>query len=601
MQRVTHVLRPNAASYQPQHRIYVDCEAHIERQPDASERQTLRFGWAVYERARLLREREHLSAEWLRFTTPGEFWSWAAGKLRRGTTIHIYAHNWDYDLGLLAAESELCARGFICQQYIRSSHFLRARFATLDAHLVLLDTLNYYPMPLELLGRATERPKLPMPSPAAAAGEWDTYCRRDVEVVRDAMHSYFAFVRDHDLGKLRDTAPAQALGAFRHRFMRDRILVLSEPAVEALERESLHGGRCEVWYDRPLSGPLYALDVNSLYPAVMAVERMPRMKWGKGRDLPPGRLASMLDASCAIARVYLDTPEPAYPVVHGGRLVFPVGRFWTVLASPELAHALARGRVLAVGEWVCYRAAPLFAAYVDEMYALRARCRADGNRAMELLCKLMLNGLAGKFAQNGRKWERCRDYQEDPYREFYGRCSGTSGVLLHHRRFGLTQHQLRDGESADSFPAITAHITAAGRMRLWQLRELAGPEHVFYCDTDSLYVDAEGLWNLRGEIDPERLGALKIEGTARDAHFRAPKDYTFGGRKVVKGVRARAVWLSDDTVEQDEFQSYDRALAAGEDGVIVVRRVRKTLTRADAKSAGSTRGWRTPLRLDEPR
>jgi len=144
----------------------------------------------------------------------------------------------------------------------------------------------------------------------------------------------------------------------------------NEPALE-LARRSYLGGRVECGRLGRVDGPVYRLDVNSMYPAVMRDNWYPTRLIGHTSRAEVAELHEWLAKWCVVAEVDLATDEPAYPVVVEGRLVFPVGRFLTVLASPELQHALERERVLAVHAVACYDRAVLFKAFVEECWAIR--------------------------------------------------------------------------------------------------------------------------------------------------------------------------------------------------------------------------------------
>ncbi len=597
MTRKTHILRPNKAGYAPTCRVYVDTEAHRRVLENGDEEQTLWFGWGLYERERTSHGREHLTTEWKRFEESAHFWAWLDTIIYDGCTLYIYAHNWDYDAAMLSLESESRSHDWTCTRYARATHTIMWRFTRGKQRLVFVDTINYFPMSLDTLGKSMQSSKLSMPDAGASQADWDAYCRRDVEVLRDAMHTLYAFVHDHDLGKLMLTTPAQALAAFRHRFMPTRILILADDAISALERESYHGGRVEVFYDQPLAGEILGLDVNSMYPAVMRDGEYPVWKLAKGTSLSLTRLRGMLARQCVIARVRIHTEAPAYPIVVESRLCFPVGDFWTVLTTPELRLALECGDLRECAEWVSYARRNLFREYVDELYDLRARYRAEGNTAFELMCKLMLNGLYGKFGQSGHVWSECGDGYDTDSRDFFVRCKGQTHPLLHHVRMGVVLHNERDAESQDSFPAIAAHVTADARVRLWRLREAAGAHAVYYCDTDSLYVNPDALTGLSGELHPTALGKLKLERRLSRAWFRASKDYDVDGDVKIKGIRKRAHKVADGEYVQEQFTSYDSMMSRDIEGRVDVKRVTKHVSHADSKSTATASGWREPLRL----
>ena len=63
---------------------------------------------------------------------------------------------------------------------------------------------------------------------------------------------------------------------------------------------------------------------------------------------------------------------------------------------------------------------------------------------------------------------------------------------------------------------------------------------MLYADTDSLIIDTDNVKPLKGYIDRDKLGALKVEGQANTLSIRGSKDYSFGGCDVRKGIRNSA-------------------------------------------------------------
>jgi hypothetical protein len=110
-----------------------------------------------------------------------------------------------------------------------------------------------------------------------------------------------------------------------------------------------------------------------------------------------------------------------------------------------------------------------------------------------------------------------------------------------------------EGESYHSMPVIAAHVTANARLYLWSLIEKAGRENVFYCDTDSLIVNRMGYYNLESEIQENTLGKLKIETQSPYLIVNAPKDYEMSDRRKIKGIRANAQQLDDNTFLQEQW------------------------------------------------
>jgi hypothetical protein len=62
---------------------------------------------------------------------------------------------------------------------------------------------------------------------------------------------------------------------------------------------------------------------------------------------------------------------------------------------------------------------------------------------------------------------------------------------------------------------------------LWKWLKTAGFENVFYCDTDSLWTNAEGLRKIKeaGELRPGTMGGLRVKNVHAWARFLGHKHY----------------------------------------------------------------------------
>lgn len=599
MKRFTHRLRENKGLERPTLRMFVDTEARRKRHPDKSETQTLWFGWTCYEHEQTHFGRTTKAQTWKRFTTAAEFWALVDEIALPKKALYVYAHNWDYDAAMIELQAQAELNDWVNVSYVRSTHFLWAKFRREKSSLIFVDTLNYFPVSLTSLGESMPVPKLTMPGPRAGAAKWDEYCKRDVEVLRYAVNALIDVVADNELGNFAKTAASQAFNAYKHRYMVERPLIINDPVIEKIERDSYHGGRVEVFNAAPIEDDVYYLDVNSMYPYVMKENVYPYEKWLRRKSATVRDVETWIKTSSIVAECLIETETPIYPKYIDTILCFPIGQFWATLTTPEIEEALKRGHLKAVGSIVVYRNAPLFREYVTDLYALRRKYQAEGNKAFATVVKLLLNSLYGKFGQRGRRWLPCPEIGDCPVDDFLVDCMGDGRPLSHRLRFGQVIHEIKDEESFDSMPVIAAHVTAFARIYLWQLIEKAGEKHVFYCDTDSLFCDPRGFRNLDALIDPGELGLVKVEGKAERAHFRGPKYYQWGTVTHRKGIRANALEIAPDVFEQAQFESYDRALAGGHDGQITVRQIIKRVTgryrKGDILPDGSVR----PFRLTE--
>ena len=604
--RRSHFVKANHSTQLPLRMIWVDTEAVNEEGQIGAGVQRLTFGVAIYERYADKDSRNHVESDRIRFTDPEAFWVWVQSKTDPKSVTWVMAHNWNYDAGILNTSVNLPSLGYELGKYINGKPPLIVTWKNKGANLKMVDTLNYFPGSVSSIGKSVGLPKLEMPAPNASVSDWDDYAWRDVEVIRLAFLGLRDFIREQDLGVMQSTLASQAMNAYRHRFMPERLLCHDNEKALELERESLHGGRTEAFWRGEVEGPLYKLDVNSHYPAVMQSEPLGfhlehyfatfnQPWWDKARR----------ENKSIVARVLLKTDEPAYGLVHDEKLVFPVGTFWSVLTTPEIDYAVKHNHIVKVGEFAIHKRAVLFKDYIEHFYGLRLEYKRAGNATMDYMSKGLINSLFGKWGQNGRKWKETDLYDwpldwptsAEGYIELDEKQKNDNNlrslekeeIVRIRQRLGKVQVLETEGESENSIPLISSEITAYGRIRLWEFIRRAGVENVYYVDTDSLITNQVGYERLQDEIHPTRLGALKLEETLKSGRFSAPKDYSLWEgipylvKDTIKGVRKYAVKIDEDTYSQEQFQSWDKNLKEGYDGSITVRKTVKRLSRKNTK------------------
>lgn len=595
--RFPHYLRVNERDEIPSQFICVDTETHPERLPDGSERDHLTFGWAVYQRARI---RGHwCEPEWFRFTDRATFWKWARSKARSKTTLYMFCHNTSFDLPVLGAFTVTRKLGYKLRMAIIDAPPTILKWEYRKATIKFLDTLNFWKVPLAKLGEKIGLPKLPMPSADAPREEWDTYTRQDVEILRRALLGWWEFLASEHLGNFRPTLASQAMGTFKHKYMDTKILVHTRPEVLVLERAAYHGGRCECFYIGRKRRKFTLLDVNSMYPAVMARFPYPvKLLWVHAQG-SEDKLRRALRTHLVLADVTLETSEPAFPKVWKNKLMFPVGRFRAVLTTEEVKYALKRRCIREYHTLVEYSGARCFHAFVRDFHRRRLAAQAAGNKTLDYQFKILLNSFYGKFGQTGRVWSKHAETQDESARSWTEVNLRTGKVKKFRQLAGLVQSFEQEPESAESCPVIAAHVTANARMLLWEYICRAGQDHVFYCDTDSLLVDSEGRRNLTKYLHPTRLGFLKSEGEFQDIEIWGAKDYRFGSKVRHKGIRGNAEQISSNQWKQWQWSSLIGLIRSGQLENPYRKPVTKTLRRVYDKGVLERTNRVTPLRIDE--
>lgn len=595
--RIPHYLAENKGSELPHSAVWVDTETDQIQIDPLTVKHVLRFGWACYQRTRAAGS--WCEPEWFRFTSAVDFWTWLESKARPKLRLFLFAHNWSFDAPVLGMFDILPDRGWRLTKAVIEGPPVIINWRRESTTIAVLDTLNWWRMPLRKVGESVGMPKLEMPALTDSAEEWDTYAKRDVEVIRVAVRGWWSFLAEHDLGGFAPTLAAQALRSYRHRYMADKILIDADADAIALARSALHGGRTEAFRIGNIKGPIECFDVNSMYPAVMASEFYPARLLEVIKNVDHEDLADWITRFCVVARVDIDTKRNRYAHLQGGRLVFPTGRFTESLTTPDIADALAHGEIARIHSVAVYDRSRLFANFVQDFYAHRRKAADAGNHSDSWRFKILMNSLYGKFAQRGERWEVIGEARDNDVM-IWVEVNAQTGACRYFRKLsGVEQERIREGESHDSHPAIAAHVTAFGRARLWQLIQQTGRHNVYYVDTDSIYTNKKGAALLADQISPSSLGGIKSEGVFSHMFIYGPKDYVLDGKIVCKGVRSSAVWVSPDEVCQDQWTTLRGSLALGDLSAPRTRRVTKRLARIYQKGAVDDAGIVSPFVLRE--
>lgn len=334
------------------------------------------------------------------------------------------------------------------------------------------------------------------------------------------------------LGKHGLTAGSQALTGYRRTYYDGRIYCDANPkGLESVSR-GYYGGRCECYQLGPVPSRTFYVDIKSAYASVCRGISVPG-RLQRAVEYPGGTAATDgTDYHRCIASVRIATPDPIYPYRRrngreslggdspGSRgaqsapsdtdIIYPVGRFYTTLPGPELSYAVAHGHVDRIYSLVEYTCEPLLQRWAERLMEYRELADVDDDMYMSSYVKSLLVGLVGKFGQRLKVWEYAPGLQPlCPYGEWVG--SDERGLPIRYRSIAWhTQREVVGDWSYHAMPAIACWVTSQCRLWLWQLMQLAGLQHVYYCDTDGLIVDEQGYRAIMGIDDESDHGLYRL-------------------------------------------------------------------------------------------
>jgi len=614
-------LRPNKSNASPTNLAWFDCETLPDNggQPTDYGLHKLHFGCATtcrLEAGEVTRRKE------LHFTTQAQFWFWLKTLTRKKSCLWVFAHNLGFDATIIGLweriESGELKFIFPTPRRNRKGEVI-SKTKELTPLLILddpptviqvedgdgnqykfIDTLNYWRCSLSTLGKGIGLEKLEMPPADSPAATWKAYCMRDVEIIERAVLGLIKWVRDEELGKFRLTSPSQAMAAYRHRFMQHRILYHDDKIVRNLERQSYYGGQVECYLLGRVNRRIHQLDVTSLYPSVMRGNLYPwRLSSYVSRE-KHGDTIPFTRGMDKIAEVMIDTYDRTYPRRMKDGIYHCSGRFFTTLCGPELDYALVHNHVKQVYNYATFNISELFSKYVDFFWAKRLEYKQCNNPLGDILCKLLLNSLYGKFGQNGIEWTTIPNNRfEGKWGKFVDSNLAT-GKTTEYRIIGnVCQMKIEREEIDNAFPAIAAYVTAYGRELMRGLREIAGETHIYYQAVDALYVDDIGLENLQaaGAVAEKQLGKFHLESSADSAEFRGINNYRIGAKEVRGSIKSMAKQIAPNTWEEPQFQHLASVLSKPLQGGVVISKRIKTMQNSYTRRTLQASQLTTPIYL----
>lgn len=440
------------------------------------------------------------------------------------------------------------------------------RVGATQGRIVIVDYANWFPgeLPTESLPAETAT------TDSDLEGNTDDGIRsrsnRKAEFIHRSFESLIKWVGDNEMGMFRYTASAQAIGAYRHRFMERQIYVHDNSAVSQLERTAYYGGRSECFYIGNIDETVYQLDVNALFPAVMREHSYPYMLHRYENREQLLELQPSIDWSASVAEVQIHTDKPLYPLRTDTHVIFPVGTFRTVLAGCELYRAAREGIIQKVGSWAEYKMGSLFTKFVDELWAMRQRYKEQGNVEYEKFTKRIMNSLYGKFAQLTPSWVNVpTNWSMLPFTK-ESRLDSKTGHWTTFRSIGwqcqrLAERTIKPG----SFYAIAAMVTANARSRMDHVRRVCGSRNCLYQGVDSIVATERGLSNLRESnlVANGALGRLRIEHSCNYGVIRGISDYQLGSKVVLSSRSLNSEVTDLGEIRQHKYYVMDHLFKNG--------------------------------------
>jgi hypothetical protein len=438
----------------------------------------------------------------------------------------IVATNLGFDFNTLFYDTEYWDKFKIIQVNGRMIACIYQPYKELK--ITFLDTFNYIPFSVKIMGEILGIPKLKsplclgrFPNNETEKEELIIYNKRDCEI----SCKFLEFIQKgfYELlgGELKLTIASTSMNLFQRKYLRFPIkhecnfLEEEEKSFKDFLFKGYYGGRTET-FTRGKIVNMNCYDINSLYPSVMINEYPNPNSIIKIKD-PDKEFFKYL----GISEVKVYCPPMKYPYLpfRTDKLIFPTGTFSGVYTHLELERAISLGyKILEVKKQYIYKKGFYpFRSYIKDLYNNRLKYKKIDS-PFELIFKLCMNSFYGKFAQKRTQdlnFIDINNFNKDEHIAF-SLNNLEENIFLNPNGKGFTVNT-NECESSFVIPIFAIYTTAYARDILYNyLSKYNG----LYCDTDSIST---------AEVMPTslKLGAMKLEYKILSGVLVKPKMYYY--------------------------------------------------------------------------
>lgn len=440
-----------------------------------------------------------------------------------------------------------------------------------------------------------------------------------------AMQRLMDWWRRVDGGAWASTRGQLSMSYFRRRLDPKTLLSHQEDAARELEERGVFGGRIGTWYygwcgkvnvsaddgsaapPAPiyptLEGDLEHWDIRSMYPTILAREYFPERPLWHREHPPVDRVLDELRQRCVIADVMIETETPDYPYHDLQRVRWPIGRFRTVLAGPELERACRAGHVVQVLRSQSYRRGKPFAPAATSLLALRQEARLIGDPLWESFVKGLSNSFGGKMAQKKHEWTPMPHITPMvPWGEWAFVPSNPAFRRTFQSAAGLTWERGDHKHKGRPLAACFVYLTAYGRDLMHQVKQAIPADRLVSMDTDGVWVrkPTPYLWQKVRSLCMARGYTLARTGRASAGRWLGPRHYWTTQGWVLAGYHEPRIVGKGMTVRHSQTHIPAAGAECDQPSLMWTLVRQNKLDIAEADGAIQPTGWLRPVRMTAP-
>jgi len=333
------------------------------------------------------------------------------------------------------------------------------------------------------------------------------------------------------------TLSSHALRLYRTHFMKEKTIPMIYGIDFRCLQASYTGGSTDMFIPTNTKKELvYAYDVNSLYPFIMANFPMPigNKTYFEGdiRKINPDafgffncKITTPTNLKHPILQTHVQTKS-------GLRTIAALGTYTDMIFSHSMDNAIKLGYKFEILNGYTFDKGIIFKDYVEELY--KFRLNYPKTDPMNYIAKLFLNSLYGRLGMKD-EFDSIQLITEHEFSKLDAKNKLAITDIINLGMKYLIKFKTNNNKQFDDLNekdyninvAIASAITSYARDYMSQFKN--NPKiKLFYTDTDSIYtnLNPDQMNDLiPGIVNQNELGKLKLESISKKAVFLAPKCY----------------------------------------------------------------------------
>lgn len=343
-----------------------------------------------------------------------------------------------------------------------------------------------------------------------------------------------------------------------------------------LEALAYKGGRTEVFkrYFDEITKRVYYFDINSSYPSSMTLDMPVKyLRSVKKKEPVVGDLDSLVPTNLYKATIIYKgknkkfIPNILTRDVKSGSIIGCKESYEVYNWGCELIEAFKNGCSVLIHEIHKYEKKPIFKPLIEYLYQARLDCK-NTNAALSLFFKTVMNSTYGKMGQ--RLFNKT--YIFNTTNAMFKFIKGDHRILVNcewcqDKLIAEVAEIDAEYKSIGKLVRFASYIAAQSRCKLSEIMRDIGHEHIYYCDTDSIFTDKEPSEKY---ISSSILGKWKMEcSPIKRAYFIAPKFYFYEIEDNKAEIAVHNTFLAMECVGENGFDhaKYDKNKIESQDDI----------------------------------